>query len=348
MNADERSRKPQVFDPGDARLERSVDDPDALPAYGDSEGAPPGASQGRAALRLMRFRGIGWGAVFLGALGGLASIGLSIWIADFVGRLFSQSGWLGYLALALALLAALAAAILAAREILGYFRLGRIAAIRLSAEAALADDSKPEAESAARQLERLLAGRGELRTGVRNLAAHRREVLDPAELLTLAERELLLPLDRDAKRIVSASVRRVALITAVSPSAIFDVAFVAVENLAMLRRLASLYGGRPGFIGSLKLARLVLGHLALTGGVALGDDVIQQLIGHGLTARLSARLGEGVLNGAFTGRVGIAAMDLCRPLPYIEAERPKLRSFLAGLGRIRGASDAPAGGSGAA
>jgi putative membrane protein len=102
----------------------------------------------------------------------------------------------------------------------------------------------------------------------------------------------------------------------------------------MLRRLAAIYGGRPGFLGSLRLARLVLSHLALTGTVALGDDVIQQLIGHGLTARLSARLGEGVINGAFTGRIGIAAIDLCRPLPYIEAERPRLRDFLAGL-RLR-------------
>ena len=91
-------------------------------------------------------------------------------------------------------------------------------------------------------------------------------------------------------------------------------------------------------MGDLRLARLVLGHLALTGGVALGDDVLQQLIGHGLTARLSARLGEGMVNGAFTGRIGIAAIDLCRPLPFIEAERPRLRDFLAEL-RIRSRPD---------
>jgi len=133
------------------------------------------------------------------------------------------------------------------------------------------------------------------------------------------------------------------MITAISPSAIIDVAFVAIENLAMLRRLATLYGGRPGFLGSLRLARLVIGHIALTGGVALGDDVIQQLIGHGLTARLSARLGEGIMNGAFTGRIGIAAIDLCRPLPFIEAERPRLRDFVAELRRTRGAAAPGAG-----
>jgi len=145
---------------------------------------------------------------------------------------------------------------------------------------------------------------------------------------------MLAPLDRQAKTIIGVAVRRVSLLTAISPSAILDVTFVGIQILTMLRRLATLYGGRPGFLGSLRLARLVLGNLALTGGMALGDDVLQQLIGHGLTARLSARLGEGVVNGAFTGRIGIAAIDLCRPLPFIEAEPPRLRDFLAEL-RIR-------------
>jgi putative membrane protein len=210
----------------------------------------------------------------------------------------------------------------------------------LSAESALAEDDKKQAVQITRQLESLFSSRGELKVGAQRLAAHRREVLETGELLTLAERELLLPLDRQARRLVSGSVRRVALITAVSPSAIVDIVFVAIENLAMLRRLATLYGGRPGFFGSLKLARLVLGHLAVTGGVALGEDVIQQLIGHGLTAKLSARLGEGILNGAFTGRIGISAIDLCRPLPFIEAERPKLRSFIAELRRVRDPGEA--------
>jgi len=67
----------------------------------------------------------------------------------------------------------------------------------------------------------------------------------------------------------------------------------------------------------------------LTGGIALGDDVIQQLVGHGLTARLSRKLGEGVFNGALTTRIGIATIDVCRPLPYIEQQRPRFRELVA-------------------
>jgi putative membrane protein len=88
-----------------------------------------------------------------------------------------------------------------------------------------------------------------------------------------------------------------------------------------LRNIAEIYGGRPGLIGFLRLARGVAAHLALTGGMAAGDSLIQQLVGHGLAAKLSARLGEGVLNGLLTARVGLAALNVCRPMPF-NAERP--------------------------
>jgi len=123
----------------------------------------------------------------------------------------------------------------------------------------------------------------------------------------------------------------VSVITAISPFALVDIGFAAYENLRLMRRLATLYGGRPGFFGLMRLARMVIAHLAVTGGVAMGDDVVQQVVGHGLTARLSARLGEGIVNGAFTARIGIATLSQCRPLPYIEAPPPRLRALLADL-----------------
>ena len=333
-------RGPRIFRPDDSRLVQAEDtftDEGAGHETGSDARSMPAPST--AMLSLMRLRRIGWGTILFSALGGLVSIGISIWITNFIADLFARSGWLGYAALILAAIAALAAFIIILRELLGFFRLGRIASIRLSAQNALDLGDKKQAEQTSKSLEALFSARSDIRSGVKQMARHRREVLEPDELLTLAERELMRPLDREARRLISASVRRVALITAVSPSAIVDVVFVAMENLAMLRRLAALYGGRPGFLGSLKLARLVLGHIALTGGVALGEDVIQQLIGHGLTAKLSARLGEGIMNGAFTGRIGISAIDLCRPLPFIEAERPRLRNFVAELRRVQPTAD---------
>ena len=66
-------------------------------------------------------------------------------------------------------------------------------------------------------------------------------------------------------------------------------------------------------------------HLAITGGMAAGDSLVQQFLGHGLASRLSARLGEGVLNGLLTARVGLSAMAVCRPLPFAAKPAPGLK-----------------------
>ncbi|WP_292015616.1 DUF697 domain-containing protein, partial [Mesorhizobium sp.] len=72
-------------------------------------------------------------------------------------------------------------------------------------------------------------------------------------------------------------------------------------------------------------------HLAVTGSIAVGDSFVQQIVGHGLAARLSAKLGEGVVNGMMTARIGIAAMETARPLPFIAVRRPGLSDFLSAL-----------------
>ena len=51
---------------------------------------------------------------------------------------------------------------------------------------------------------------------------------------------------------------------------------------------------------------------------------MQQVLGLGLAARISAKLGEGVLNGLMTARFGLAALAVCRPLPFVKEEPPRL------------------------
>jgi putative membrane protein len=101
-----------------------------------------------------------------------------------------------------------------------------------------------------------------------------------------------------------------------------------------VRKLALLYGGRPGTIGLITLMRHAVSHLALTGGMAASDSLIQQVIGHGLAAKLSARLGEGVLNGLLTARLGLAAIEVIRPLPFNALRQPSLNDFAGSLLRF--------------
>ena len=281
-------------------------------------------------------RGLEWGSIFFGALGGLVSLIASLWLYDWVLSLIARDDWIGWAAVILLGLVLFALLMIVIREAAGLVRLGRLGKIRHEADSAARQNDKALAIDVTRRLKSFYAGREDLTWGLERLAEHEHDIMNAEELLRLDERTLIAPLDPVARSLVAASAKRVSVVTAVSPNAVVDMLFVATQNLRMLRKLATLYGARPGALSLLKLARMVVTHIVLTGGIALGDDVLQQVIGHGLTAKLSARLGEGLFNGALTTRIGIATIDVCRPLPYMEQQRPRFRELVAevaGLGQ---------------
>src|SRR5690606_15975553 len=146
------------------------------------------------------------------------------------------------------------------------------------------------------ELAALVSRRPETAAGRRALKEMRDDVIDGADLVRLAENELLGPLDARAQALVLDAAKRVSVVTAVSPRALIDLAYVLYEAARLIRRLAELYGARPGTLGMIRLSRDVLAHLAVTGAVAAGDEFVHQIVGQGLAARLSAKLGEGVVN----------------------------------------------------
>ncbi len=70
--------------------------------------------------------------------------------------------------------------------------------------------------------------------------------------------------------------------------------------------------------------KAVAGHLVATGAVAIGDDMINSIVGGSVLSKVSRRFGEGVINGALTARVGVAAIDVCRPMPFQTIKRPSV------------------------
>jgi putative membrane protein len=278
-----------------------------------------------------RRRLFGFGRLLASALGGLALIALATAIERYVASLLEENAWLGGLALALAALAGLALLGLIGRETLAILRQRRITALRQ--RAALLSDGRDVAGMAAlvADLASIYARRPDTARARALLAGLHADVLDPQDRLAVAERELIAPLDGQARQLVAAAAQRVSIVTALAPRAVFDVLFVAGQSLWIIRRVSEIYGSRPGLIGFFGLTRRVLSHLAITGGMAVGDGLVQQVLGHGIASRLSAKLGEGVLNGLLTARVGLATIEACRPLPFRAVTGPKLMDVAGAL-----------------
>jgi putative membrane protein len=276
-------------------------------------------------------RGFRWAGALLSSLAGLLALSLALWAQDAVIGAMRRSDILGLAALALSVVILVAALVLGVRFIRQLVRERKVEALKRDAASVLDERSPERARAIAERLVKLQAARPETAAGRARFAAALPAMTDARDIIALAERELVEPLDRLAANEIANAARQVATVTAVSPRALIDLVFVVFAGGRLITRVAGIYGGRPGWLGFLRIARASLEHLLVTGGLAAGQTVVQQIIGQGLAARLSAKLGEGVLNGLMTARFGLAALTVCRPLPFVESKPPELTDVAAGL-----------------
>ena len=71
---------------------------------------------------------------------------------------------------------------------------------------------------------------------------------------------------------------------------------------------------------------MVLINIAFAGASELIREVGMDWLSQDITARLSTRAAQGIGAGLLTARLGIKAMELCRPIPWIE-NKPRLADF---------------------
>jgi len=301
--------------------------PDTAPAVQDDMDMPQGvAMQQVAALasrRPSRLARWFW-SVTVTLVGFVVS--LAAW--DYITGLLVRSPILGGMATALIGLLILVLLIIGLRELAAFGRLRKLDSIQHQAKEALVSHNLKQARNVVGSLEALYSNREDTAWGRAELKSRQSEILDADGLLGLAETSILAPLDARAQREVEAAARQVATVTAIVPLALADLFTALTSNLRMIRRIAEIYGGRSGTLGSWRLTRTVLTHLVATGAVAVGDDLIGSVAGGGVLSKVSRRFGEGVINGALTARVGVAAIEVCRPLPFHATKKPSVSGLV--------------------
>ena len=307
--------------------------PGAAPPIEDAPGAAAGAALERAA----RGGRAGFGALLGAAAAAFLALVLGVWAVDFLAGLFDRAPWLGWLGAGLAGVLAVGLVAAALGELAALARLSRLGRLRAQAEAAHAAPERAPAEAVLAGLDRLYAKREEFAPAAEAAARLGAEAIDGPALIAGAERIWMEAPDAAARRAVTRTAQGVAATTALLPMPAVDVAVILYSNARMIRRIAQIYGGRAGWLGSWRLMKAVAGHLLASGAVSATDDLLGPMLGGGVLGRLSRRFGEAAVNAALTARVGVAAIEVCRPLPFAACEAPRAASILfTALGAWRG------------
>jgi putative membrane protein len=319
-----RNRKSPIVIEMDKPSRKKASNPADAPAIID---IPTGAAM-ETMTRVVARKGSRLAKLFWAAIIALLGFMISLAFWDFVTDLLTRNIWLGRAALVLVAIAVACLLIFTLRELASIARLRRIDGLRKISKALQISGDLKAVRSHGEKLAKLISGRHELAWVLANYNEHKGDQLDANAALTFIEVSLLTPQDDLVIKEVENGARIVATATALAPFALLDVFMALGANIRMIRRIAEIYGGRAGSFGSWRLMRAVAGHLVATGAVSVGDDMLGSIAGGGVLSKVSRRFGEGLVNGALTARVGIAAAEVCRPMPYRALKKPKVTAIV--------------------
>lgn len=150
------------------------------------------------------------------------------------------------------------------------------------------------------------------------------EAYSAQEITHLFSRHVLSTFDSQAKKLISKMAAESAVIVAISPLAVVDMFFIAWRNLRLMNKIAEIYGIELGYFSRIRLLRMVLVNIAFAGATEVAQDIGMDWLSQDVTAKFSARIAQGIGVGLLTARLGVKAMELCRPLAFQLNEKPKL------------------------
>jgi putative membrane protein len=150
------------------------------------------------------------------------------------------------------------------------------------------------------------------------LAAH----YNDKEIMVLFEQLVVAKADERAMAHISAHAGAAGVMIAVSPFALLDMAIVLWRNIRMLNQISEVYGVQLGYWGRVALIRSVFKTMLYAGASEILADAGNYALGAGLTGKLSTRIAQGMGAGVLTARIGLKAIQTCRPMPWLSCKKP--------------------------
>lgn len=320
-----KDRNPRIFDPEDSNL-KMTEAPATNANYSKADKAEENISNSEhspvpRAGNSMKTRLLSWGLVFFTSLFGLFILWLTATLITSIEQLYERNDIIGWTAIVLSTLLILSLIVLIAKELISLSRLKKLGNLKVKGAEIHDNNQLKPAKNYARQIKQLYSDSPKRSWVLKALKEQEQTIMDGRELVELIDTEIGAPLDKEVQKIISETAKKVSILTAIAPGPFIDMAAVTLLNLIMIRKIAAVYGVRPGLWGLTRLGRNILAHLALSGGLAMTSDLLQPLIGSSIAAKLSKKLGEGMINGALTIRIGISAQEITRPIPYIKSPK---------------------------
>ncbi len=146
-----------------------------------------------------------------------------------------------------------------------------------------------------------------------------------AEVFDLYDSVVMKHQDQQAVKTITRYSSESAVLVAISPLAVADMALVAWRSLKMVDELASIYGVQLGYWARIRLLKSLFKNMAFAGASEFAIDAGMDMVSTGLVSKLSARAGQGIGVGILNARLGIQALTLLRPLPWFPQRQVKLR-----------------------
>ncbi|HEX2526125.1 MAG TPA: TIGR01620 family protein [Geminicoccus sp.] len=251
-----------------------------------------------------------------------------LWVRD----LTDASPWLAGPLGALAVVAAVTGTALAWRGVRRWHSLDERAELRARIGRLSMSDLHGEGPARLREVSDLIKPVPGMSATLARFEAQASDALSDGERVQLFERVVLTELDERAVRIVGMSARDIAVLTAVTPTGLLDALVVLTRTFAMLQRLAGLYGVPPDRMTVIRLMRVSFRNAAMAGAADVLTHATTEHLGASFMSILSAKAGQGAGNALLAGRLGLQAIQLLRPLPFVTKKPPRLIDLRGMLG----------------